>query len=74
LTEIGDATGIDAEATAEYIVRAVNAYDLNRALIGELASALRTCLDTNNKEGGGAGWQTAYDAEMAIRKAEQLVR
>jgi hypothetical protein len=69
LTEIGDAAGVDAEATAEFIVRAVNAYDVNRALIGALASALRTCLDS-----GESGWQTRYDAEIAVRKAEQLIR
>jgi hypothetical protein len=69
LTAVSDAEGVDAEATADFIIRAVNAYDLNRALIGELAASLRSCLDK-----GTGNWQTAYDAEIAIRKAEQLIR
>jgi hypothetical protein len=66
LTKICDATGVDAEATANFIVRAVNAYDAHRALIAELAAALRQCLDSGN-----LGWKTEYAAELVVRKAEQ---
>lgn len=67
--EIDDSVGIDAEATTDFIVRAVNAYDVNRSLIHELASALRQCLAT-----GGLEWKTEHSAELAVRKAEQLAR
>lgn len=69
LAEIFDATGVDAEATADFIAYAINAYDVNRALIGELAAALRRCLTSN-----ALGWDAQYGAETAVRKAEQLVR
>jgi len=66
LTKICDATGVDAEATANFIIRAVNAYDAHRVLIADLAGALRQCLDS-----GGLSWKTEYAAELAVRKAEQ---
>jgi hypothetical protein len=67
LAKISDATGIDAEATTNYIVRAVNAYEGNRQLISELAAALKLCL-----ESGNLGWKTEHAAELAMRKAEEL--
>lgn len=69
LAQIGDRAGVDAEATADFIVNAVNAYDVNRSLIGELSTALRRCLSWSNLD-----WDAQHGAEVALRKAEQLIR
>jgi hypothetical protein len=68
LTQICDGAGIDAEHTANFIVRAVNASAAHRHLISELMAALKICLETGN-----LGWKTEYAVELAMRKAEQAV-
>ena len=69
LAEIEGGVGIDAEATANFITRAVNGYSVNRALIAELTGALRQCLASHS-----LSWDVHHDAEIAVRKAEQLIR
>ena len=67
LTEIHDTAFVDAERTSNFIVRAVNAYDANRALIGELAGMLRRCLAS-----GRFDVKVEDSAELLIRKVEAM--
>ena len=45
VAEASDAAGIDAEATANFIVRAVNDHERHKELIGQMAAALEMCLE-----------------------------
>ena len=59
---------IDAEATANFIVRAVNDYEKNRFSIDELMSALELCLECE-----GISWEAEHDAEIALARSRAAV-
>ncbi len=62
-----DVEGADAQANAERIVRAVNAYETTQPLITELAAALELCLACE-----GLSPAARQEAEFAIRRAKKL--
>jgi hypothetical protein len=57
---------VDAEATASFIVRAVNDHEKMQNTIEELVSALELCLQREN-----VTWEIEHEAETVLRRAKQ---
>lgn len=56
------APGIDAKATADFIVGLVNNQDKTEHLINEMTSALEICLESNS-----ISWAAEHDADIALK-------
>jgi hypothetical protein len=59
---------VDRRAAADFIVRAVMDYAINRALIMHMAEALEDCLECD-----GLTWSAEHDAEIMVRRAREVV-
>jgi len=64
VAEVRQTAFIDAEATAQFIVRAINDYEKNKISIEELMNALELCLTCS-----GLTWEAEHDAEIALARA-----
>lgn len=65
VAEIPSASGFPAEATAEFIVYAVNTMQQQKRLISEMTLALEMCLECE-----GLTWSAELDAEIVLRRAK----
>lgn len=66
VAEVRPTGHIDVEATANYIVRAVNDYGFNRPFIDELVAALEMCLECD-----GLTWEAEHEADVLVRRARE---
>lgn len=68
IVEISPSPHTDARAAADFIIRAVTEYPLQRALIRQLTDALEICL-----ESGNLTWEAEHDAEIALARARSAL-
>ncbi len=66
VAEVRPTGHIDVEETANFIVRAVNDYQLNNEFIDELVAALELCLESK-----GLTWEAEHEADVLIRRAAE---
>lgn len=64
IAKIEQTAGVDAEATANFIAKAVNDYEKTQSLVDELVAALEPCVAC-----GGLSWEAEHDADMALAHA-----
>lgn len=61
------AEGVDPKEVAEKIIRAVNSYDKQQAMLAEMVMTLKLCLECD-----GITWEAEHDAEILINRFEAL--
>lgn len=66
IAHVPEAKGINAEATAGFIVKAVNDYDRHRQIIAELITALELCMECEDLT-----WEAEQEAELVLRRVRQ---
>lgn len=69
IASIHDAKGIDAEATAEFVVGAINNYSRMQELVRETVAALENCLDCGER----LTWEAEHDAQVVLMRAKKMV-
>jgi len=66
IAETFGAPGVNAEATAELIITAINEREKMKELMGEMLIALETCLDN-----GGLSWEAEQEVDAVIMRTKQ---
>jgi len=68
VAEIKQTAFLDAETTANYIVKAINNSEPRQKLIGDMIAALEMCLKCK-----GITWEAEQEAEVVIKRAKELL-
>jgi hypothetical protein len=66
IADICDGAGIDAEALAGLITRAVNSYEKNDDMIVQMTAALELCLECEEC----LSWEAEHEAQAVLRRAK----
>jgi hypothetical protein len=67
IADIHDTKGVDAEIVAGLITRAVNSYEKNHDLIGQMSSALELCLTCEDC----LTWEAEHEARVLLARIKQ---